>query len=81
MAWPIVLIEVILVFGGVLAFAWWQLRDVRIARERAAREQAASAPTVSEQASRGASSGRPARGRAKVRPKAKRESLGRDGPG
>ena len=26
--WPIVLIEIVLVFGGVLAFGWWQLRDL-----------------------------------------------------
>jgi len=25
----IVLIEVVLVFGGVLLFAWWQLHDLR----------------------------------------------------
>lgn len=42
---PLVLIEVVLVLGGALAFAWWQLRDVeraqREARERRAREAAA----------------------------------------
>ena len=26
---PIILIECVLVFGGVLLFAWWQLRDVK----------------------------------------------------
>jgi hypothetical protein len=31
---PIILIEVILVFGGVLVFAWWQLRDLRKEREK-----------------------------------------------
>lgn len=31
---PIILIEVILVFGGVLLFAWWQLRDLKNERER-----------------------------------------------
>ncbi len=31
---PIILIEVILVFGGVLLFAWWQLRDLRKQREK-----------------------------------------------
>lgn len=31
---PIILIEVILVFGGVLLFAWWQLRDLRKEREK-----------------------------------------------
>lgn len=33
---PLILVEVVLVFGGVLAFAWWQLRDIRRERERAA---------------------------------------------
>lgn len=31
---PIILIEVVLVFGGVLLFAWWQLRDLRKEREK-----------------------------------------------
>lgn len=31
---PIILIEVMLVFGGVLLFAWWQLRDLRKEREK-----------------------------------------------
>lgn len=34
---PLIVIEVVLVFGGVAAFAWWQLRD--LARERRKREQ------------------------------------------
>ena len=43
---PIVLIEVVLIFGGVLAFGWWQLRSIKqdqakTARERAEREAAA----------------------------------------
>jgi predicted negative regulator of RcsB-dependent stress response len=33
---PLILIELVLVFGGVLAFAWWQLRDVKRAQEQAA---------------------------------------------
>ena len=42
---PIVLIEVLLIFGGVLAFAWWQLREIKrdqakTAQERAEREAA-----------------------------------------
>ena len=31
---PVVLIEVVLIFGGVLAFGWWQLRDLKKERER-----------------------------------------------
>jgi hypothetical protein len=34
--WPLILIEVVLVFGGALAFGWWQFRD--LARERKKRE-------------------------------------------
>jgi hypothetical protein len=32
--WPVILIEVVIVFGGVLLFAWWQLRDLRKEREK-----------------------------------------------
>jgi hypothetical protein len=32
---PVILIEVVLVFGGVLLFAWWQFRDLRKEREKA----------------------------------------------
>ncbi len=35
---PLIVIEVVLVFGGVVAFAWWQFRD--LARERKKREDA-----------------------------------------
>jgi uncharacterized membrane protein YqiK len=38
---PLILIEVVLVFGGVLAFGWWQLRSVRRDREKTAAERAA----------------------------------------
>ena len=31
---PVILIEVIMVFGGVLLFTWWQLRDLRKEREK-----------------------------------------------
>ena len=34
---PLILVEVILVFGGALAFGWWQLRSIRKDREKAAR--------------------------------------------
>lgn len=26
---PIIVIELIMVFGGALAFGWWQLRDIK----------------------------------------------------
>ncbi len=32
---PVILIEVVLVFGGVLLFAWWQLRDLKKECEKA----------------------------------------------
>ena len=38
---PVILIELLLVFGGVLGFAWWQLRDLE--RERRKRESASAA--------------------------------------
>ena len=31
---PVILIEVVLIFGGVLLFAWWQLRDLCKEREK-----------------------------------------------
>jgi predicted negative regulator of RcsB-dependent stress response len=42
---PVILIEVVLIFGGVLAFGWWQLRDLEKAREQSerARREAAEA--------------------------------------
>lgn len=40
---PIILIEVVLVFGGVLAFGWWQLRSVKRDQRKAAEDRAASA--------------------------------------
>ena len=36
---PIILIEVVLVFGGVLLFAWWQLRDLKKEREKDRRKK------------------------------------------
>jgi hypothetical protein len=47
--WPLILIEVVLVFGGALAFGWWQFRD--LARERKKRE-------AQREAQRGSSNGR-----------------------
>lgn len=40
---PIVLIEVLLIFGGVLAFGWWQLRSIEHDRREAAQRRKAEA--------------------------------------
>ena len=37
---PIIIIEVFLVFGSVVAFAWWQFRDLRKEREKRMRLEA-----------------------------------------
>jgi hypothetical protein len=34
---PLIVVEIVLVFGGALAFAWWQFRDLD--RERKKREE------------------------------------------
>jgi hypothetical protein len=31
---PVILIEVVMIFGGVLLFAWWQLRDLKKERDK-----------------------------------------------
>ena len=31
---PVIIIELFLVFGGVVAFAWWQFCDLRKEREK-----------------------------------------------
>ena len=36
---PIMLIEVVMFFGGALLFAWWQLRDIRKEREKAQKQK------------------------------------------
>ena len=36
---PLILVEALLVFGGALAFAWWQFRDLRREREKRERRQ------------------------------------------
>lgn len=43
---PVILIELVLVFGGVLAFAWWQLRSVARDRQEAAARRSAAAPAA-----------------------------------
>ena len=49
---PVILIEVVLIFGGVLAFGWWQLRDLKKERERTERagREAAEARETTEDA-------------------------------
>jgi predicted negative regulator of RcsB-dependent stress response len=49
---PVILIEVVLIFGGVLAFGWWQLRDLKKAREQSelARREATDARKATEDA-------------------------------
>jgi hypothetical protein len=36
---PVILIEVVLIFGGVLLFAWWQLRDLKKERGKDQKKQ------------------------------------------
>lgn len=38
---PVIVIELLLVLGSVVAFAWWQLRDLDREREKRRRERAA----------------------------------------
>jgi predicted negative regulator of RcsB-dependent stress response len=47
---PFIVIELLLIFGGAMAFAWWQIRDVNRAQEetRRAREAAEAAAQRTE---------------------------------
>ena len=45
---PLIVIEVLLVFGGAVAFAWWQFSD--LARERKKREDTAKQQERSDEA-------------------------------
>ena len=56
--WSFIVVELVLVFGGALAFGWWQLRDV--AREQAKRKNLTQNKTV-EDAPAPASPSTPAR--------------------
>jgi predicted negative regulator of RcsB-dependent stress response len=47
---PIVLIEVVLIFGGVLAFAWWQLHEIKVDQRKAAAERAERAEREAREA-------------------------------
>jgi hypothetical protein len=46
---PIILIELILVFGGALAFGWWQLHTIKRDRERAAGQRKAEKTSGGEE--------------------------------
>lgn len=38
---PIILIELVLVFGGAVLFAWWQLHSIKVDQRKAAERRAA----------------------------------------
>lgn len=48
---PVILIEVVLIFGGVLLFGWWQLRSLKKDQQKTAREREARAKTEDADAS------------------------------
>ena len=37
---PVILLEVVLVFGGILLFVWWQLRDLKKEQEKDQKKKA-----------------------------------------
>ncbi|MFC3148281.1 hypothetical protein [Piscinibacterium candidicorallinum] len=45
---PVIVIEGVLVFGGVLAFAWWQLRELKQLERERERKKAEAAGSKSE---------------------------------
>lgn len=55
-----ILVELLLVFGGALAFGWWQLRDVARAQQRTRAERAAAEQREAIAASGSSSTPRPA---------------------
>ena len=55
---PIIAIEVAMVFGGVLLFGWWQLRSIKRDQEAAAAQKRAQA-TAEQQAESGPQKNRP----------------------
>ena len=40
---PIIVIELVLVFGGALLFGWWQLRSIKKDQQKAARQKSLDA--------------------------------------
>ncbi len=39
---PFIVIELVLIFGGAMAIAWWQIRDVKRAQEETRRKREAA---------------------------------------
>jgi len=47
-SFPIIVIELVLVFGGALLFGWWQLREIRQDQRKAAEQKRAQAEAANE---------------------------------
>jgi hypothetical protein len=43
---PLIVVEVVMIFGGAVAFGWWQLRDLRREREKRERRQRGEASSA-----------------------------------
>ena len=50
---PLILIELVLVFGSVLVFAWWQLRSVERDRRETQRQREADAAAAARASGEG----------------------------
>jgi hypothetical protein len=48
---PIIIVELVMVFGGALAFGWWQLRTIKKDQEKARAEKARLAAEAGHAAS------------------------------
>ena len=48
---PLILIEVVLVFGGALLFGWWQFHEIKRDRAKAAASKAAADEVARREAS------------------------------
>ena len=60
---PLIVIEVVMIFGGALAFGWWQLRDLKRERERRERREALEHPGTGEAGTAGDTGNAPRRPR------------------
>jgi hypothetical protein len=58
---PLKLIEVLLVLGGLVAFVWWQMRELRIDGEKTAAETRAREAAEAVQSAPGAQATQDAR--------------------